>query len=154
MEVLKEVAMSNDGQNAQNSQDDEVLDTGLDDDFDEKIGMGSDEMANNPGVQSDDAPDETAQDERSVENMINQDGQDDTSSEASSDNQDESSPEKDPKDWTTGDEPATAAQKSYISTMAVEAKEEVPFELSKAEASEKITELQEKTGRDSSNERP
>jgi hypothetical protein len=61
---------------------------------------------------------------------------------------------KDTKDWTTGDEPATAAQKSYISTMAVETKEEVPFELTKAEASEKIHELQQKTGRDDSRERP
>jgi 2-iminoacetate synthase ThiH len=61
---------------------------------------------------------------------------------------------KDPKDWTTGDEDATPAQLSYISTMAVEAGEETPTELTKAEASEKITELQEKTGRDSSSERP
>lgn len=61
---------------------------------------------------------------------------------------------KDPKDWTTGDEPATAAQKSYISTMAVEAHEEVPFELTKAEASEKIEELQKKTGRSGDNLAP
>lgn len=61
---------------------------------------------------------------------------------------------KDPKDWKTGDEPATAAQKSYISTMAVEAHEEVPFELTKAEASEKIEELQQKTGRTGDNLAP
>jgi len=61
---------------------------------------------------------------------------------------------KDPKDWTTGDEPATPAQKSYMSTMAVEAKEAVPDDLTKAEASEKIHELQQKTGRDDSSERP
>ena len=53
-----------------------------------------------------------------------------------------------------GDEPATAAQMTYISTMAVEAHEEVPFELTKAEADEKIHDLQQKTGRDTSTDRP
>ncbi|HSH18381.1 MAG TPA: DUF3072 domain-containing protein [Candidatus Saccharimonadales bacterium] len=61
---------------------------------------------------------------------------------------------KDPKDWTTGDEPATPAQKSYMSTMAIEVGEAVPDDLTKAEASKKIEELQQKTGRDSSSERP
>ena len=42
---------------------------------------------------------------------------------------------KDPADWTTGDEPATGAQKSYLNTLASEADEEVPEELTKAEAS-------------------
>ncbi|MET0415309.1 MAG: DUF3072 domain-containing protein [Actinoplanes sp.] len=55
--------------------------------------------------------------------------------------------EKDPSDWTTGDEPATGAQESYLSTLATEAQEDVPENLSKAEASQKIDELQEKTGR-------
>jgi hypothetical protein len=59
----------------------------------------------------------------------------------------ESSPVKDPDDWTTGDEPATAAQESYLSTLATEAQEEVPGDLTKADASRKIDELQEKTGR-------
>ncbi|AGZ44540.1 DUF3072 domain-containing protein [Actinoplanes friuliensis] len=54
---------------------------------------------------------------------------------------------KDPADWTTGDEPATGAQQSYLHTLASEAHEEVPEELSKAEASQRIDELQEKTGR-------
>lgn len=55
---------------------------------------------------------------------------------------------KDPENWTTGDERATGAQKSYIETMAEEADETVQTEkLTKAEASEKIEELQEKTGR-------
>lgn len=54
---------------------------------------------------------------------------------------------KDPADWTTGNEPATGAQKSYLNTLASEAGEEVNDELTKAEASEKIEELQEKTGR-------
>jgi Protein of unknown function (DUF3072) len=54
---------------------------------------------------------------------------------------------KDPADWTTGDEPATGAQKSYLNTLASEAHEDVPEELTKAEASERIDDLQEKTGR-------
>lgn len=54
---------------------------------------------------------------------------------------------KDPDDWTTGEEPATGAQESYLHTLASEAKEEVPENLSKADASKMIDELQEKTGR-------
>jgi hypothetical protein len=54
---------------------------------------------------------------------------------------------KDPADWTTGDEPATGAQRSYLQTLAEEAHEDVPGDLSKADASIKIDELQEKTGR-------
>jgi len=54
---------------------------------------------------------------------------------------------KDPDDWTTGDEPATGAQESYLHTLAAEAHEEVPQDLSKADASRMIDELQEKTGR-------
>ena len=33
----------------------------------------------------------------------------------------ETSPAKDPDDWTTGDEPATAAQMSYLTTLATTA---------------------------------
>lgn len=55
---------------------------------------------------------------------------------------------KDPDDWKTGDEPMTGAQRSYLSTLASEAGEAVDEEeLTKAEASKKIDELQEKTGR-------
>ena len=62
--------------------------------------------------------------------------------------QDESSNTiKDPADWTTGDEPATGAQESYLHTLASEAHEDVPDELTKAEASQLIDDLQEKTGR-------
>ena len=59
----------------------------------------------------------------------------------------ESNTIKDPADWTTGDEPMTGAQRSYLKTLSEEAK--VPFteELSKAEASKRIDELQHKTGR-------
>jgi hypothetical protein len=51
------------------------------------------------------------------------------------------SPEKDPADWVTGDEPATGAQKSYLETLARRSDEEVPEDLTKAEASQKIDEL-------------
>jgi DUF3072 family protein len=54
---------------------------------------------------------------------------------------------KDPADWTTGDEPATGAQESYLHTLADEAHEDVPDDLTKADASRKIDELQQKTGR-------
>ncbi len=55
--------------------------------------------------------------------------------------------EKDPSDWVTGAEPATGAQKSYLSTLAQQAGEEVPEDISKADASIKIDELQQETGR-------
>ena len=55
--------------------------------------------------------------------------------------------EKDPKNWVTGDEPATGAQKSYLNTLARQAGEEVPDDISKADASIRIDELQEETGR-------
>jgi hypothetical protein len=51
------------------------------------------------------------------------------------------SPEKDPADWVTGDEPATGAQKSYLETLTRQTDEEVPEDLTKAEASKKIDEL-------------
>jgi Protein of unknown function (DUF3072) len=55
--------------------------------------------------------------------------------------------EKDPKDWTTGDEPMTGAQESYLHTLATEAGEQAETDLTKAEASKRIDELREKTGR-------
>jgi hypothetical protein len=55
---------------------------------------------------------------------------------------------KDPKDWTTGDEPMTGSQESYLDTLSREAGEKVDPDLTKAEASEKIDELRHKTGRD------
>jgi len=58
-----------------------------------------------------------------------------------------SNAEKDPDDWTTGDEPMTGAQASYLKTLSEEAHEEFPGNLSKAEASKKIDALQEETGR-------
>ena len=57
------------------------------------------------------------------------------------------SPEKATEDWVTGDEPMTGPQESYLHTLAQEAVEEVPEGLTKAEASERIETLQERTGR-------
>lgn len=54
---------------------------------------------------------------------------------------------KDPDDWTTGDEPMTGAQRSYLKTLSDEAGEEVDETLTKAQASKRINELQQKTGR-------
>ena len=50
--------------------------------------------------------------------------------------------QRDPDDWVTGDEPMTQAQNSYLDTLAREAGEELPATLSKAEASEHIDRLQ------------
>jgi hypothetical protein len=58
-----------------------------------------------------------------------------------------SSTEKDPEDWVTGDEPMTGAQRSYLDTLAREAGEQLSPDLTKAEASEHIDRLQDKTGR-------
>ena len=58
--------------------------------------------------------------------------------------------EKDPADWTTGDEPMTGAQRSYLDTLAREAGETLPADLTKAEASEHIDRLQTQTGRGAS----
>lgn len=54
---------------------------------------------------------------------------------------------KNPDEWTTGDEPMTGAQHSYLKTLSDEAKEEFDETLSKSAASKRIDELQHKTGR-------
>jgi hypothetical protein len=54
---------------------------------------------------------------------------------------------KDPDDWKTGNEPMTAAQRSYLHTLAQEAQASVDDDLTKAEASKEIEELQRETGR-------
>ncbi len=58
-----------------------------------------------------------------------------------------SNAEKDPNDWTTGDEPMTGAQASYLKTLSEEAGEEFDESLTKGDASKRIDALQEKTGR-------
>ena len=55
--------------------------------------------------------------------------------------------EKDTSDWVTGGEPMTGPQRSYLGTLAQEAGREVPDDLTKAQASEMIDELQGVTGR-------
>jgi len=54
---------------------------------------------------------------------------------------------KAPEEWTTGDEPMTGAQRSYLKTLSDEAGVELDENLTKAEASRRIDELQQKTGR-------
>ncbi len=56
-------------------------------------------------------------------------------------------PDKDPEDWVTGEEPMTGPQRSYLQTLARQAGEDVPSDLNKAQASELIDRLQDKTGR-------
>lgn len=57
-------------------------------------------------------------------------------------------PAKDPADWTTGDEPMTGPQKSYLQTLAREAGRDVNLDgMSKADASRLIDELQAASGR-------
>ncbi|TPG18652.1 DUF3072 domain-containing protein [Sphingomonas koreensis] len=60
-----------------------------------------------------------------------------------------SNAEKDPDDWTTGDEAMTGAQASYLKTLSEEAGEPFDETLTKADASKRIDALQEKTGRGS-----
>jgi len=55
--------------------------------------------------------------------------------------------QKDPDDWKTGDEPMTAAQRSYLETLSSDTGEEIGGELTKAEASKKIDELRQKSPR-------
>ncbi|MFL6106192.1 MAG: DUF3072 domain-containing protein [Marmoricola sp.] len=56
-------------------------------------------------------------------------------------------PERPTDEWVTGDEPMTGPQQSYLQTLAREAGEEPPADLSKAQASEEIERLQQATGR-------
>lgn len=72
---------------------------------------------------------------------------DDTTPDTGTDGPGVGSPEKDPSDWVTGDEPATGPQGSYLGTLAREAGVDVPDDLTKAQASEMIDDLQDRTGR-------
>lgn len=61
-----------------------------------------------------------------------------------------SNPVKDPEDWTTGDEPMTGPQASYLQTLLQQAgrpESDLDPNLTKAKASELIDELQKETGR-------
>lgn len=54
---------------------------------------------------------------------------------------------KDPKEWKSGDDPATPAQISYLNTLATQAGEKPPDEdVTKAEASVEIDRLRDEAG--------
>ena len=53
----------------------------------------------------------------------------------------EGNTQKDPKEWTTGGEPMTGAQRSYLHTLGQETGVAVEEDLTKGEASQKIDEL-------------
>lgn len=55
--------------------------------------------------------------------------------------------EKDPEEWVTGEESMTGPQASYLKTLSHEAGVEFDERLTKAEASKRIDELQQQTGR-------
>lgn len=55
--------------------------------------------------------------------------------------------QRDPDEWKTGDEPMTAAQRSYLETLCRETGEAFDDALSKAEASKRIDELRERSPR-------
>ena len=52
-----------------------------------------------------------------------------------------------PDEWKTGDEPMTAAQRSYLETLCRDTGETFDPALSKAEASKRIEELRERSPR-------
>lgn len=58
-------------------------------------------------------------------------------------------PRKDPDEWTTGDEPMTGPQASYLQTLCREAGVDFDPDLTKSAASKLIDELQSRTGRGS-----
>ena len=55
--------------------------------------------------------------------------------------------QKDPDDWKTGDEPMTASQRSYLTTLAQDTGEDVDENLTKAEASKLIDDLRDRSPR-------
>ncbi|WP_102960605.1 DUF3072 domain-containing protein [Mangrovicella endophytica] len=58
-----------------------------------------------------------------------------------------SNTEKDPDDWTTGGEPMTGAQSSYLKTLCEETGHTFDESLSKADASKLIDELRHESSR-------
>jgi hypothetical protein len=55
--------------------------------------------------------------------------------------------QKDPDEWKTGDEPMTAAQRSYLETLSRDTGESLDEDLTKAEASKRIDELRDRSPR-------
>ena len=56
--------------------------------------------------------------------------------------------DRDPSEWVSGDDPITPAQKSYLDNLARQAGEELPAEMTKAEASQHIDRLRTQTGQE------
>ncbi len=56
--------------------------------------------------------------------------------------------EKDPSDWVSGDDPITPSQKSYLDNLARQAGEELPADITKAEASQHIDRLRTQAGQE------
>lgn len=86
-----------------------------------------------------------------IDNNITNSQEQNAATNQQAENQDQNVPAdntvKNPDEWTTGNEPMTGAQKSYLKTLSDEAGEELNKNLTKAEASKRIEELQHKTGR-------
>ena len=55
--------------------------------------------------------------------------------------------QRDPQDWKTGDEPMTEAQASYLRTLSDEVGEPFDEALTKAQASQRIDELRDRSPR-------
>jgi len=55
--------------------------------------------------------------------------------------------QRDPDEWKTGDEPMTAAQRSYLQSLCRDTGESFDENLSKADASKRIDELRERSPR-------
>lgn len=62
-------------------------------------------------------------------------------------NNDDAGLQRDPDQWKTGDEPMTAAQRSYLETLCRETGETFDETLSKADASKRIDELRARSPR-------
>ncbi|MVA74565.1 DUF3072 domain-containing protein [Auraticoccus sp. F435] len=69
-------------------------------------------------------------------------GQNDETIGASSPGQQEGL-QRDPSEWVSGDDPMTEAQRSYLDTLAKQAGEELPADMTKAEASQHIDRLRD-----------
>ena len=57
--------------------------------------------------------------------------------------------ERDPAEWVSGADPLTPAQKSYLDNLARQAGEELPADMTKAEASQHIERLKSQLGLES-----
>jgi hypothetical protein len=57
--------------------------------------------------------------------------------------------QRDPAEWVSGADPITPAQKSYLDNLARQAGEELPADITKAEASQHIERLKSQLGLES-----